>query len=169
MNALPLEAGAPPQSFSVYARVLATQVLYLAPLLWLLELSQNQAWRAVNGTWGWVYPDSPYEWFSFGSMVLWAGAVFLMWTMYYYWFYPKGVKPWTRVLIASVVCWAGEWVGGFLSVQLTGKHLQVWPDSKLVYVSFPAIFFWVSNVIVYHLLTVYVVDLTPDYDAPPDV
>jgi hypothetical protein len=37
-----------------------------------------------------------------------------------------------------------------------------------VYVSFPALFFWVSNVIIYHLLTAYVIDLTPNYDAPAD-
>ena len=169
MNAIALTADSQRRSFHVYARVLATQILYIAPLLWLLELSQNQAWKAVNGTYGWVYPDSDYGWFSFGSMALWAGAVFLMWTLHYSWFYPKGVKLWTRIAIASVVCWAGEWVGGFLPVVLIGKHLQVWPGTALVYVSFPAIFFWVSNVIIYHLLTVYVIDLTPSYDAPPDV
>jgi len=168
MNAIALPAETQRRPFGIYARVLATQILYMAPLFWLLELSQNQAWKAANGEFGWVYPDSPYRWFSFGSMILWAGSVFLMWTLHYYWFYPKGMKLWTRIAIASVVCWVGEWVGGFLAVQLTGQHLHVWPGSKLVYVSFPALFFWVSNVIVYHLLTVYVVDLTPNYDVPAD-
>ena len=168
MNAIALPQTTSPRSFGVYARVLATQILYLAPLLWLMELAQNQAWRAANGTYGWVYPDSPYGWFSFGSMTLWAGAVFLMWTMHYYVFHPRRVRIWSRVAIASLVCWVGEWVGGYLSVQLTGKHLHVWPGSSLVYVSGPALFFWVSNVIVYHLLTVNVVDLTPEYDAPVD-
>ena len=169
MNALTLPQAAQRRSFGVYARVLATQILYVAPLLWLLELLQNQAWRAANGTYGWVYPDSAYEWFSFGSMVLWVGAVFLMWTLHYTWFHPKQYRLWSRVAIASVICWMGEWVGGFMAVQLTGKHLQVWPGASLVYVSFPAIFFWVSNVIVYHLLTVYAADLTPAYDSPADL
>jgi hypothetical protein len=44
----------------------------------------------------------------------------------------------------------------------------VWPGSPLVYVHWCAIFFWMSNCIVYHLVTVDVVDLTPAYDAPPD-
>lgn len=169
MEALALSSSSPlRRPFGVYARVLATQILYVAPLLWLLELLQNQAWRAANGTYGWVYPDSAYGWFSFGSMALWVGAVFLMWTLHFYWFYPRQVRLWTRVFITSAVCWVGEWVGGYLSVRLTGRHLHVWPGAVLVYVSFPAIFFWVSNVIVYHLLTVYVIDLTPNYDAPAD-
>jgi hypothetical protein len=167
-NAIALTPTTPHRSFGVYARVLATQILYVAPLLWLLELAQNQAWKAVNGTYGWLYPDSPYGWFSFGSMVLWVGSVFLMWTMHYYWFHPRQLKAWARVGIGSVVCWVGEWIGGFMAVALTGKHLHVWPGATLVYVSGPAIFFWVSNVIVYHLLTVHVIDLTPRYDVPAD-
>src|SRR6218665_117745 len=169
MNAIALPHAAQRRPFSVYARVLATQILYVAPLLWLLELLQNQAWRAANGTYGWVYPDSPYGWFSFGSMVLWVGSVFLMWTLHYYWFHPKQFRLWTRVGIASAICWAGEWVGGFMAVELTGKHLHVWPGAALVYVSFPVLFFWVSNVIVYHLLTVCGADLTPTYDSPADI
>ena len=169
MNAVTLTESNPARRpIALYARIMATQMLYLVPLLWLLELFQNQAWKAVNGTYGWVYPDSPYGWFSFGSMTLWAGAVFLMWTLQFYWFHPRKTRVWTRIAITSVVCWVGEWVGGYFSVHLTGKHLQVWPGAMLVYVSFPAIFFWVSNAIVYHLLTVYVIDLTPHYDAPAD-
>lgn len=168
MEAIALPADSQRRPFGIYARVLATQILYVAPLLWLLELSQNQAWKAVNASYGWVYPASPYGWFSFGSMVLWAGSVFLMWTMNYYWFHPRGMRLWTRIALASMVCWVGEWVGGYMAVQLTGQPLHVWPGAKLVYVSFPAIFFWVSNVIIYHLLTAYVIDLTPNYDAPAD-
>lgn len=168
MNTLTLTSTTQRPRLHVYARVLATQLLFLTPLLWLLELSQNQAWRLVNGTWGWIYPDSPYHWFSFKSMILWAGCVWLLWTLYFFVYHPRRLSFWTRTLLSTVACWGGEWLGGFLSVELTGKHLQVWPGTLLVYVSFPALFFWLSNVVVYHLLTVYVVDLTPDYDAPAD-
>jgi hypothetical protein len=168
MNTLALATELRARTFWTYARVLATQILYLAPVFWLLELTQNQLFRLAQGEWGWVYPASPYGWFSFGSLALWAGAIFLMWTLHYYWFYPKKVTVWRRVLIGAAVSWCGEWVGGFIADKILGSPLQVWPGSPLVYVSFGAIFFWVSNACIYHLLTVNAVDLTPDYDAPRD-
>ncbi|XXF77804.1 hypothetical protein P2318_32855 [Myxococcaceae bacterium GXIMD 01537] len=167
MNTL-TRPGAPERSIAVFLRVLATQVLFITPLFWLMELAQNHLWRAVSGDWGWVYPASPYGWFSFPSMVLWAGAVGIFWALHYFWFYPRDVSPWLRVLVGGLAGWAGEWVGGFLALRLTGQPLHVWPHSPLVYISVPAVFFWMSNVVVYELLTVNVVDLTPDYDAPGD-
>ena len=168
MNTLTLATAPRARSFWTYARVLATQILYLTPFFWLLELAQNQLFRLVQGQWGWVYPASPYGWFSFGSLTLWAGGIALLWTLHYFWFYPKKVSVWRRVLISAVLLWAGEWLGGFLADKVFGSPLQVWPGSPLVYVSFGAIFFWVSNACLYHLLTVNAVDLTPDYDAPLD-
>ena len=70
--------------------------------------------------------------------------------------------------IHSFGAWCGEWVGGYVSDKFFGNPMQEWPGSPLVYVSFGAIFFWMSNVTIYHLLTVNAVDLTPDYDAPAD-
>lgn len=168
MNTLTLATAPRARSFWTYARVLATQILYLTPIFWLLELAQNQLFRLVQGEWGWVYPASPYGWFSFGSLTLWAGAITLLWTLHYFGFYPRKVSVWRRVLISAVILWAGEWLGGFLADKVFGSPLQVWPGSPLVYVSFGAIFFWVSNACIYHLLSVNAVDLTPDYDAPRD-
>lgn len=168
MNSLTVAPGLPGRSFSIYARVLATQILYLTPIFWLLELTQNQLFRIVQGTWGWVYPSSPYQWFSFGSLMIWAFGIGLMWTLHYYWFYPKRLTVWKRVAYGAAISWCVEWAGGFMAEKLMGNPLQVWPGSPLVYVSFGAIFFWVSNIIFYHLLTVNAVDLTPDYDAPAD-
>lgn len=153
---------------ATYLRVLLTQVLYITPVFWFMELAQNVAWRQVNGDWGWVFPKSPYHWFSFGSLILWAGCVSLLWSLHFFWFYPRRVKVWTRLAIATVVTWAGEWFGGYVAANVFGHPLQVWPGSPLVYVHYSAIFFWLSNCIVYHLFTVNVVDLTPAYDAPPD-
>lgn len=153
---------------ATYFRILLTQVLYIAPLFWFMELAQNVAWRWVNGDWGWIFPESPYNWFSFASIILWAGCVVLLWSLHYFWFHPRRVKVWTRVALGAVACFVGEWVGGFLAANVFNHPLQVWPGSPLVYVHWCALFFWVSNVIVYQLLTVNVVDLTPAYDAPPD-
>ncbi len=150
-----------------FLRILLTQVLYVAPLFWFMELAQNVAWRWMNGEWGWMYPKSPYHWFSFGSLILWAGCVALLWSLHYFWFYPRRVKVWPRLAIGAVVCWVGEWIGGYIAANVFNHPLQVWPTSPLVYVHYSALFFWVSNCIVYHLLTIDVVDLTPDYDAPP--
>lgn len=156
------------RSFGVYARVLATQVLYITPLFWFMELLQNLGWKAVAGSYGWVFPESPYNWFSFASMGLWAGSVGIMWTLHYFWFYPKGVKPWLRWLIAGAVCWGGEWSAGYLSVHVIGYPMQVWPGAALVYVGIPALVLWVGDVVVYQVLTQYLVDLTPGYDVPGD-
>lgn len=153
---------------ATYFRILLTQVLYIAPLFWFMELSQNVAWRWVNGDWGWYFPESPYHWFSFESIILWAGCVVLLWSMHYFWFYPRRMKLWTRVALSAPACFVGEWVGGYVAANVFDHPLQVWPGSPLVYVHYSAIFFWMSNVIVYQLLTVNVVDLTPAYDAPAD-
>jgi hypothetical protein len=168
MNTLTLTTGLQARSFFTYARVLATQILYLTPIFWLLELTQNQLFRIVQGDWGWVYPSSPYHWFSFASLMMWALGIGLMWTLHYYWFYPKRLTVWRRVAYGTVITWCGEWVGGYVADHVFGSPLQEWTGSPLKYVSFGAIFFWMSNVIIYHLLTVNAVDLTPDYDAPPD-
>ncbi|QDE93588.1 hypothetical protein BHS06_33930 [Myxococcus xanthus] len=155
------------QNRGTFLRVLLTQVLYVAPLFWFMELAQNVAWRWMNGDWGWVFPKSPYHWFSFGSLILWAGCVALLWSLHFFWFYPRRVKVWPRLAIGAGVCWVGEWVGGYVAANVFNHPLQVWPGSPLVYVHYSALFFWVSNCIVYHLLTNDVVDLTPEYDAPP--
>ncbi|WP_141617130.1 hypothetical protein [Myxococcus sp. AB036A] len=155
------------QNRGTFLRVLLTQVLYVAPLFWFMELAQNVAWRWMNGDWGWVFPKSPYHWFSFGSLILWAGCVALLWSLHFFWFYPRRVKVWSRLAIGAGVCWTGEWVGGYVAANVFNHPLQVWPGSPLVYVHYSALFFWVSNCIVYHLLTNDVVDLTPEYDAPP--
>lgn len=151
---------------AVYLRVLATQVLFITPLFWFMELAQNHLFLWATGQWGWVFPESPYEWFSFGSIGLWAGAVGLFWSLHYFWFYPRNVKPWVRIVVGGLAGWAGEWVSGYVAAHVLGKPLQVWPGSPLVYVSFPALFFWMTDVVTYHLLTVTVMDLTPAYDAP---
>jgi len=158
----------PWKNLACFMRVLMTQVLYVVPLFWFLELAQNVAWRWMNGDWGWHYPESPYHWFSFGSMILWAGCVGLLWAMHFFWFYPRKVRVWMRVGVGAVACFVGEWFGGYMADKVFDHPLQIWPSSFLVYVHVAALFFWVSNVIVYHLLTVNVVDLTPTYDAPPE-
>lgn len=168
MNTLTLAAAAQERSFSTYARVLATQILYLTPFFWLLELTQNQLFRLVQGDWGWIYPASPYYWFSFASLGLWAFGIGLMWTLHYYWFYPRRLPVWQRVAYGTVFAWCVEWLGGWVADKALGTPLQVWPGSPLVYVSFGALFFQVSNVTLYHLLTVHAVDLTPDHAEPPD-
>lgn len=115
----------------------------------------------IQGEWGWIYPASHYRWFSFSSLLLWAGAIWLLWTLHYCWFQPKRLSFWRRVAWGTAFTWGGEWLAGFVADKGLGTPMQVWPGSLLVYVSFGAVFFWVSNVIVYHLLTVNAADVTP--------
>ncbi|RKG99972.1 hypothetical protein D7X74_38960 [Corallococcus sp. CA047B] len=130
-------------------RVLLVQLLILAPCFWLLELSQNVAFRWMNGDWGWVYPESPHHWFSIVSLGLWSGAVVALWALNTYWFRPARMARWQRVLWASALCWLGQWLGGFLAAEVFHHPLQVWPGTRLVYVSFSALFFWAANALLY--------------------
>ncbi|MBJ6766167.1 hypothetical protein JGU66_35900 [Myxococcaceae bacterium JPH2] len=156
------------KTLASFLGVLVRQVLYITPLFWFLELSENVAWRWMNGTWGWVYPESPYEWFSFNSLFLWAAAVTMLWALHHFWFYPRRVKLWQRLITSTVIGWMGEWFAGFIAAEVFHHPLQIWPNSQLVYVSFSALFFWLSNTILYHLLTLNVVELSPAYDLHLD-
>lgn len=153
---------------AAFFRALGLQLLFITPLFWCLELSQNVAWRWVNGDWGWVYPGSTHHWFSFSSLGLWAGAVALLWVLHTFWFQPWQTKAWQRIITSTLLCWMGEWFVGFLAAEVFNTPFLVWPGTQLVYVSFSALFFWLGNVLIYHLLTQKVTDLNPAFDATSD-
>ncbi|MCY1030244.1 hypothetical protein OV207_02160 [Corallococcus sp. BB11-1] len=133
----------------VVRRVLLAQLLLLVPCFWLLELSQNVAFRWMNGDWGWVYPESSHGWFSVISLGLWSGAVVALWALNTRWFRPARMPRWQRVLWSTALCWLGQWLGGFLAAEVFHHPFQVWPGSRLVYVSFSALFFWAANALLY--------------------
>jgi hypothetical protein len=156
------------QPLSISATILALHILYLAPIFWFTEVAQNVLWHGLFGKWGWYYPASPYHWFAFRSLILWAGAVGLIWALEKFLFAPRQLPFWQRVLIGGVVTWCGEWLGGFLGARL-GFPMQVWPDTALVYVHPAAILFWWFNVCLYYLLGVTLVRLVRQLPASSGV
>ncbi|RKG70707.1 hypothetical protein [Corallococcus terminator] len=130
-------------------RVLLVQLLILAPCFWLLELSQNVAFRWMNGDWGWVYPESPHRGFSVVSLGLWSGAVVALWALNTLWFRPARMALWQRVLWTTALCWPGQWLCGFIAAEVFHHPFQVWPGTRLLYVSFSSLFFWAANALLY--------------------
>ena len=136
-----------------YLGSLAFHVSYVTPIFWFVELLQNQLYWKVTGEPGWTYPLSPYHWFSFESLVLWAGSVTIIWSLNVFWFQRRDVGLLKRMIIAGSICWAGEWLAGFLADRVLGHPLQVWTNAPLVYITFSALFFWWWDVLLYQWLT----------------
>ena len=71
-----------------FIRILLIQIFYITPIFWFMELVQNNIYyffsRQDPKVWGWWYPASPYHWFYFKSLTLWAGSVALFWGLYYF-------------------------------------------------------------------------------------
>ncbi|HLL06203.1 MAG TPA: hypothetical protein VK539_36865 [Myxococcaceae bacterium] len=140
-------------------------VVYVTPIFWFVELLQNQLYWKLTGAPGWTYPRSPYHWFSFESLGLWGGSVVLIWCLHFFWFQRRGVGMVKRMIIAGTLCWAGEWLSGFVADQVFHRPLQIWTNAPLVYVQFSALFFWWWDVLLYQLLTVDIASL--GRAAPP--
>jgi hypothetical protein len=151
-----------------YLGSLAFHVIYVTPIFWFVELLQNQLYWTLNGEPGWTYPRSPYNWFSFESLGLWGGSVVLIWCLHFFWFLRRDVGLMKRMIIAGTLCWAGEWLAGFVAAEVFHRPLQVWTDAPLVYVKFSALFFWWWDVLLYRFLTVDIASLGRPAPALPE-
>ena len=120
-------------------RVLVVQVLFLAPCFWLLELSQTVAFQWMNGDWGWGYVG------------MWGGVAVGMWAFHHYGFRPLRVASWRRVLWATLLCWTGLWLGGFVATEVFQPPHQTWPGTRWVYVGLSALFCWAATALLYRL------------------
>jgi hypothetical protein len=143
-----------PRRMAGYLGSLVFHLVYVTPIFWFMELLQNQLYWVLTGKPGWTYPRSPYNWFSFESIGLWGGSVVIIWCLHFFWFLRRDVGQVKRMIIAGSLCWAGEWLAGFVAAEVFHRPLQVWTDAPLVYVGFSALFFWWWNVLLYQLLTV---------------
>ena len=135
--------------------LLTIQVLYITPLFWLMELLQNQFFRvAINGgSWGWQYPESRHVWFSFWSLLLWAGTVTVFLLLHRFVFEPMGTSLLVRVVVAGTIGWTGEYVAGYLAANVLKRPLQIWNFARWRFVRPIALPFWMANVLLYYLLT----------------
>lgn len=135
------------------------QVIVIAPILWLLELFQNKLYFLATGKWGWVYPNSPYHWFSFETLANWALTVVVIYIVYRVWFIPRYTGILTRILIIGLMGVILEYANGFLYHHVTGSYLFVWEHSRFKYIDFIAIPMWWVNAAAYHFLSVKLVNL----------
>jgi len=135
---------------------LASQVMFLAPLFWFMELLQNQLYLWVTGSYGWGYlpgPDGlPTAWYSLLSVPLWAITI-ATFSLLDGIFERQRTPYLLRTVIAGVVGFAGEFTAGFVGDRYLHHCLQIWPKSNLVYISLTALPFWCADYLIFHLLT----------------
>lgn len=129
------------------------QVVVIAPILWLLELFQNKLYFTATGKWGWVYPGSPYHWFSFETLTNWGLSVAVFYIVYRCWFIPKRLHTVKRIFIIGVMGLVLEYANGFLYHQVTGSYLFIWEQSRFTYIDYIAIPMWWFNAAVYHFMS----------------
>lgn len=143
------------------------QVAVIGPWLWLLELFQNKLYYFATGRWGWVYPQSPYHWFTFETLPNWCLSVFVFYWIYRLWFGPKNMNPIMRIFIIGVLGVILEWCNGFLIHQITGKPLFLWENSSLLYIDYIALPMWWFNASVYHFMSTGFLNLTEEKSHGP--
>ena len=129
------------------------QVIVIAPVLWLLELFQNRLYFIATGKWGWVYPGSPYHWFSFETLSNWALSVIVIYAVYRIWFIPKNKNFIFRIVIIGIMGLVLEYFNGLIYHEFTGNYLFIWEHSRFKYIDFIALPMWWVNAGVYHFLS----------------
>jgi len=135
------------------------QVIVIGPILWLLELFQNKLYFIATGKWGWVYPGSPYHWFSFETLPNWGLSVVVIYIVYRMLFIPKRINVFLCIFIIGIMGVILEYANGFLYHHVTGHYLFIWEYSWFKYIDFIAIPMWWLNAAVYHFLTFKLLDL----------
>ena len=136
--------------------LLVIQLAYIPFVFWFVELGQNTLTYKVTGQHGWIYPTSPYGWFSFESLISWTTMVIIFWSMYWFVFIPFRLPFWFSMGVSTIVGWVSEWLFGALAVPLFGHPMQIWPRSPLVYVSYFAIVWWFMNSVLFYILVILV-------------
>ncbi|KAL0481802.1 solute carrier family 22 member [Acrasis kona] len=133
---------------------LGIQLMYIPFIFWFIELSQNMLTQKVTGDYGWYYPDSPYNWFSFQSVFSWGVLCIVFWNVWWWVLLAVRVNFWIKMLITTVIGWVTEYCLGYVAAQILGHPMQIWHNSPLIYVSYFAIVWWFQNSMIYYLLVI---------------
>ena len=150
------------KDIKLHIKAVLRQVLYIAPMLWILELFQNWLYHAATGNWGWVYPGSQYHWFSFQTLGNWAMSVVVIYILYAALLRPKKAHWIVKVLVVALVGFVLEWVNGYLYLALTGEYLFLWEQSAFRFIDYIAFPMWIFNAVVYHVMSSVLVNLHVD-------
>jgi len=147
---------------------LITQITFVTPIFWFVELIQNYGYRVITGHWGWVYPDSSFVFFDFRSLGVWAISVGMMWTLFFFWFIPRSVSLTRACLIAGFICWAGEFTTGAIYNWVFGHPLYEWVNAPWRFIKLSALPLWCLDVLLYWFLTTRMARMRPGtWSAPP--
>jgi hypothetical protein len=138
-----------------FLKTLPIQLLLLTPLYWFVEILQNLVYKVAIGDYGWYYPQDSFHWFSFRTLPSWAIALVVMAALYHYVFIPNKFSIWKNCFIAGSICWAMEWINGYLYAEILQQPLYIWTYSPLKYVGIEAIILWWADVWLYHYLRKY--------------
>jgi hypothetical protein len=141
-----------PRETQKFLPTLPIQLLLLTPLYWFVEILQNLAYKILLGQYGWYYPLEQFHWFSFRTLPSWAIALTVMAAFYHYVFIPKNIPLWKTYILTGTICWAMEWINGYLHNEILETPLYIWTYSPLKYVGIEAIFLWWADVCLYHYL-----------------
>lgn len=117
-------------------RVLLVQVLILAPSFGVLELNPLGA---------------SHRGLSLTRLALWGCAVGLLWALHRYAFGRTKVASWQRVLWVTGLCWLGQWMGVFVSVEALPRSLQQGSGARWIHVGLSVMFFWAATAVLYRL------------------
>jgi hypothetical protein len=136
---------------------LLNQVLFISPLFWFMELAQNKLYLLATDRYGWGYEPDAHgvltAWYSFRSLLPWVITVAAFSLLDSLLFERWRLSLIVRVLIAGTVGLIGEWTIGLTFDRVLGHCLQIWPQSRFVYVSPSALPFWCFDYVVFHWLT----------------
>ena len=135
-----------------FFKKLSLQLLLFTPLFWFVEILQNLCYKLVLGEYGWYFPTGQFHWFSFQTLPSWAIALTIMAVCYEYICKPKNLAVWQYYVLAGTICWAAEWINGYLHAEVLQQPLYVWTYSPLKYVGIEAIVLWWSDVWLYDYL-----------------
>ncbi|CAB9518130.1 expressed unknown protein [Seminavis robusta] len=135
---------------TITAAAVLGNFIFLGPLLWIQELLQNLLTRAVTGDWGWIYPRSPHEWWSFHTMPSWGAVAAVWFALNVRFLHQQSVL--VRLLIMATIGWVIEYLNGFVQEATGSEGLQVWPGSPLRYVTYGCFLWWIQNGVTWFVL-----------------
>src|SRR3989338_886660 len=104
-------------------------------------------------SYGWVYPSSPYNYFTFSSVQSWAVMPILFWAIYYYFLLPRNTNKWLGFVINGTAGYVTEFIIGYITAEILHQTMQEWPNSPFKFVGGLSCYcLWLSNAALYYWL-----------------
>ena len=109
--------------------------------------------KLIINSYGWIYPTSPYNYFTFDSVKSWAIMPILFFTIYYFFLIPKKINIWLGFVITGTAGYVTEFIVGYVSAVIFHETMQEWPNSKLKFVGgIGSYILWILDAVMYYWL-----------------